>query len=211
MDFKGVKIAWLGHAGFHLQKDELNIYIDPYQMGRGHPDADVVLLTHNHYDHLSIEDLDRVAADRTVFLAPQDCFDALEDLRGEVRIVRAGDSVSLAGLAVEAVPAYNNDKRFHPKEKGWLGFVLDFDGVRIYHAGDTDRIPEMKSIKCDLALLPVSGTYVMTASEAAKAALDVGCEHAVPIHYGTFVGDRSDAEAFKKDASVKVTILEKAL
>ena len=112
-------------------------------------------------------------------------------------MVRPGDRLSVGGVGIEAVPAYNLQKSFHPREKGWLGFVVEVEGVRIYHAGDTDFIPEMASIRADIALLPVSGTYVMTAEEAVEAAKAIAPKVAIPMHYGAIVGDDGDARDFE--------------
>ena len=125
--------------------------------------------------------------------------------------MRPGDRLSVKGLEVEAVPAYNLNKDFHPKDAGMLGFVVNIGGVRLYHAGDTDFIPEMKGIKTDVALLPVSGTYVMTADEAVEAALTIKPKVAIPMHYGAIVGDKNDAEHFRDQLAgrIEVVILEK--
>jgi len=125
--------------------------------------------------------------------------------------MKPGDVLDLANIRIEAVPAYNTDKDFHPRKNGWLGFIVDIQGVRIYHAGDTDFIPEMKGLKPDIALLPVSGTYVMTAEQAVKAALAIQPKLAIPMHYGAIVGDVQDAVDFKKalEGKIEVRILEK--
>ncbi len=209
MDFEGISITWLGHAGFLLNAEETNIYIDPYQIGRGRPNARYVLVTHDHYDHLSIEDIDKIATDDTVIVCPSDCTEKLHDLPGTVRGMKAGDTIELGDVTVEAVPAYNANKKFHPKENGWIGYVVTVGGVRVYHSGDSDNIPEMADVECDVALLPVSGTYVMNPEEAAKAADTIKPKVAIPMHWGSFIGDASDAEAFKKAAKVKVEILER--
>ncbi|MCX5757844.1 MAG: MBL fold metallo-hydrolase, partial [Candidatus Hydrogenedentes bacterium] len=113
------------------------------------------------------------------------------------KAIAAGERLTVEGIGIEAVPAYNTNKEFHPKKNGWIGYIVTMNDVRIYHAGDTDHIPEMKSIKADIALLPVSGTYVMTAEEAARAALDINPRIAIPMHYGTIVGQADDAVRFR--------------
>ena len=127
-------------------------------------------------------------------------------LSGDIRVMSPGDSIHIDGMKVHAVPAYNTDKQFHPKNNNWLGFIIDIDETRIYHAGDTDFIPEMKNFHVDIAFLPVSGTYVMTAEEAVKAALAIEPALAIPMHYGTVAGTEDDALSFKRALEGKVEV-----
>ena len=186
-------ITWLGHDGFLIKGDGKAIVIDPFQVKKCEP-ADVILVTHEHYDHCSPEDIQKVQEASTVIVTEAD---SAKKLSGDVRVVQPGDKLTVSGIQIEAVPAYNTNKNFHPKQNGWLGFVLTVDGVRIYHAGDTDLIPEMDSIKADIALLPVSGTYVMTAEEAVKAAKIIKPKLVIPMHYGAIVGSEDDARRFR--------------
>ena len=213
MQVGNVEIKWLGHGGF-IVKDILDnrvIYIDPYQIGDCEP-ADAILITHSHYDHCSIEDIKKLSTPRTVILAPADCqskFQGKLDFRDCV-IMTPGKSITMGNIGVEAVPAYNTNKKFHLKENEWVGYVLDINSKRIYHCGDTDAIPEMKKLnKIDVAMMPVSGTYVMTAEEAAEALKGFEPKLAIPMHYGAIVGDKADAERFKQLSPVPVEILEK--
>ncbi len=201
------KIAWLGHDAFRISASK-TVYFDPFQIEKG-PEADIVFVSHDHYDHCSPEDVAKIAGERTVIVAEKD---SAAKLSGDVRIVAPGDSVSVDGVGIEVVPAYNIGKQFHPRENGWVGFVVEIDGVRIYHTGDSDFIPEMKQIETDIALIPVSGTYVMTAEEAVEAALAINPKIAVPMHYGAIVGDSGDAEKFASalKGKVEVAVLEKA-
>lgn len=187
-------IAWLGHASFRIERAKKVVYIDPWRIAGDPQDADVVLLTHPHFDHLSAPDIEKVSKAGTVTVGPKEC---LEDLTGVQRVVKPGDTVELEGMTVEAVPAYNTNKAYHPKDKQWVGFILTIGKTRVYHAGDTDVIPEMRELKADVALLPVSGTYVMTAEEAAMAANLIGSKLAIPMHYGSIVGTEADAQRFK--------------
>ena len=195
-------IAWLGHDGFRIDASSC-IYIDPYQIDGGKP-ADLILVTHEHFDHCSPEDVAMIHQPETVILTEKD---SAKKLSGDVRMMTPGEQLRLDGLTVEAVPAYNTDKDFHPKANGWLGFIIDIDGVRIYHAGDSDYIPEMKDLDVDIALLPVSGTYVMDADEAVEAALAIKPQLAIPMHYGAIVGDQSDATHFRDKLAGKVDVL----
>ncbi len=205
------KIHWLGQATVKIQIGEKVIYVDPYQIKKD-DQADIVLITHSHQDHFSPDDLARVVTDNTVFIAPLDCAQKLKGkFANQIIVSSPGMKTNVGGIDVEAVPAYNVIKtKFHPKEKAWVGYVLTIEGVRIYHAGDTERIPEMKNIDCHIALLPLGQTYTMNSvEEAAEVALDVHARIAIPIHYGLYEGKTSDAEEFKKLLEGKVVVVIK--
>jgi len=213
-EYQGVKISWLGHDSFRL-KNGKTLVIDPFKLQPVVEKAEVLLITHEHFDHLSPEDIRKVATDKTVAVSISSCESELSKLKlGEVKLVRPGDRIDLGDVAVEAVPAYNLNKYrapgkvFHPKEDGKVGYIVTLKGVRIYHAGDTDVIPEMSRLRTDIALLPVSGTYVMTPEEAAKAVEMINPKLAIPMHYGTIVGSEGDAERFKQLATCPVQILK---
>lgn len=195
------KIFWLGHSTVRIDTEPV-IYIDPWKV-RKPKKAGLVLVSHSHYDHLSPEDVKKVSRPGTVILAPTDC---LGDLPEGARAVKAGDRVELPGIVVEAVPAYNRNKTFHPKASGWVGFVIEAEGRRVYYPGDTDAIPEMDAIRADIVLMPVGGTYTMTAAEAADAVNRMKPVVAVPIHWGDIVGSEADAKKFKEYCRVHVEI-----
>lgn len=214
IEYQGLEISWLGHDSFRLRKG-LTIIIDPYKIS-SRDEADILLITHEHFDHLSSEDLKKVVGPQTIAISMQMCAQELSTLGlAEVRIMKAGEVIEVKGIGIEAVESYNINKFkepglvFHPREDGKLGFVIDIRGVRVYHSGDTDDIPEMANIKADIALLPVSGTYVMTADEAARAVTKLNPKLAIPMHYGTIVGSEMDAQRFKDLASCDVQILER--
>jgi L-ascorbate metabolism protein UlaG (beta-lactamase superfamily) len=214
-EYQGVKLTWLGHDGFRIQNGQV-IYIDPFQIQGGGPKADIVLVSHEHDDHCSPDDLKKIVTPNTVIVAHHQSKDELSKLKvKELRIIKPGDKVKLGDISVEAVPAYNTNKFrepgkvFHPREDGKLGFLLIVKGVRIYHTGDSDFIPEMKNIQTDIALLPVSGTYVMTAKEAADAAAQINPKIAIPMHWGAIVGSDKDAELFKGSVKCEVKVLQK--
>lgn len=203
-------IHWLGHASFRIEGNGLQIYIDPWQVGDNSPTADLILISHDHRDHCSPEDIAKLRGEETVIVAVEV---AAEKLPGPVKIIKSGDAIVEKGIAIQAVPAYNLTKfrspgnPFHPKESGFVGFILTADGQRVYFAGDTDPIPEMSGIECDVALLPVSGTYVMTAEEAVDAAAILKPKVAVPMHVGRGIGGMEDTQRFKEMSSVPVVIL----
>ena len=194
-------VEWLGHSGFRIRAGRATIYVDPYRTENG-PKADLILITHGHYDHFSPQDVERLSGERTSVVAPA-----------------PGETIEpegLRGVDVRAVAAYNTSKRdpsgkpFHPREAGWVGYEVRVGGERLYHSGDTDVIPEMDQVAgVDVALLAVSGVYVMTAGEAAEAARRIQPRVAIPMHWGEHIGTRADAEAFADRAPVEVRILEK--
>jgi len=202
-------IFWLGHDSFRF-KGEKVVYIDPWKLADDAEKADVILVTHEHYDHCSPDDVKKISKSSTVVVAPAS---AAEKLGAHTVVVKPGDQITAAGVAVEVVPAYNPNKKFHPRSAGHVGYIVTLNGKRIYHAGDTDEIPEMTNLKVDIALLPVSGTYVMTAAEAAQAANTIKPGLAIPMHYGdaAVVGTRADADEFKRLAKVPVEVLEKSI
>lgn len=192
-------LTWLGHASFKLVRGGVTIYFDPFQLKAEPRDADVILISHPHFDHLSPQDASKVAKAETTIVTVSDCVGKLQEAQvpGSLQVVKPGDKINVKGVSIEAVPAYNTNKDFHKKESGWVGFIVELDGVRIYHAGDTDFIPQMREFKTDVALLPVSGTYVMTADEAVEAAKAITPKVSVPMHYGSIVGTAADAKKFQ--------------
>ncbi len=196
------KISWFGHASVRI-KSEKTIYVDPWKI-KGSEKADLILITHSHYDHLSPEDVKRLQSKDTVILATADC---LSQLSGDVRAVKPGDRLTVQGIDVEVVPSYNIKKAFHPRGNNWVGYIVVVEGTRVYYPGDTDFIPEMKNIRADVVILPVGGTYTMDAREAAEAVNTMKPKMAIPIHYGDIVGSLKDAEKFKEFAKIPVKII----
>lgn len=196
-------IRYLGHDAFKVMGEKI-IYTDPFKIKKK-DSADIILITHEHFDHCSPEDVKKIQGPNTVIVTTQDC---AKKLSGNIKIIKPGDKINVEGIDIEVVPSYNINKAFHPKANGWVGYIFNVKGQRIYIAGDTDYIPEMKTFKnIDIALLPVSGTYVMTADEAVKAAIDIKPKIAVPMHYNSIVGTEQDAKRFAEGLKGKVEVV----
>ena len=217
LDLNGVMFHWLGHDGFKLAISEgIIIYIDPFKISQSHhnkKDADIIFISHNHFDHLSMDDLKHIIGKNTTIVAAKECIDQLRNVKAaKIKDVLPGDRLTVQGIQIEAVAAYNTNKDFHPKADRKVGFILTLKDMRIYHTGDTDEIPEMGATEPDVALVPVSGTYVMTAEEAAKAVNEKikPKKLAIPMHYGSIVGNEKDALKFKQLVTVcPVQILDR--
>ena len=193
-------IEVLYHSCIRMNKEKM-IYIDPYHIEKNYNDADMIFITHDHYDHYSEEDIDKVRKNNTIFIVPENLLNKLikKGINDEnIITLDPGDAENIDGIKVEAIHSYNIDKPFHPKENNWLGYVIEIDGVRYYIAGDTDITEENKKIKCDVAFVPVGGTYTMNFSEAAQLINIIKPKIAVPIHYGSVVGTKQDATDFVK-------------
>ena len=206
-------IEVLYHSSIRMNKEKM-IYIDPYHIEKNYNDADMIFITHDHYDHYSEEDIDKVRKNNTIFIVPENLLNKLikKGMNDEnIITLDPGDAEKIDGIKVEAIHSYNIDKTFHPKENNWLGYVIEIDGVRYYIAGDTDITEENKKIKCDVAFVPVGGTYTMNFSEAAQLINIIKPKIAVPIHYGSVVGTKQDATDFIKllYPTTKGTILMK--
>jgi L-ascorbate metabolism protein UlaG (beta-lactamase superfamily) len=190
-------LRWHGHDTFEIAATP-PIWFDPWKLGHRREPAALVLVSHDHFDHCSPPDVDLLRGPSTVVLASVPATARLPGARG----MKPGDSVTVQGVTVEAVHAYNVNKfrspgqLFHPREAGGVGWILTLGDLRVYFAGDTDHIPEMRSYRCDVALLPVSGTYVMTADEALAAARTIGPRVVVPMHFGDIVGYENDGAMF---------------
>jgi L-ascorbate metabolism protein UlaG (beta-lactamase superfamily) len=196
-------IHWLGHDSFRID-GPVTIYIDPWKLAPGSPPAGLILVTHEHSDHFSPDDIELIRTPQTEFVT---IATVAAKLSGQVHTVKPGDHVTVQGVAIDVLPAYNLHKKFHPREKGHVGFLLTVGGQRIYHAGDTDAIPEMQGLQPDIALIPVSGTYVMDADEAVEAVRLLQPGLAVPMHYGAIVGSEDDALRFQQLSPAPVRIL----
>ena len=222
MKVGNINIEFLGHSGFMIENGNgKKIVIDPYNVSDKVKDADLVLITHSHYDHCSIKDIEKIVGDGSIVVVPADAQSKITKIEGvDMQIIEVGDEFEFGKIKVEAIPAYNVDKEFHPKEEGWLGYVIKMGGVVVYHSGDSDKIPEIRNLTGYgkqgtefVALLPVSGKFVMDAEEAAEVASLLSPDLAIPMHYGAGVaGSKEDAERFVelcKEKNIKAEVLEK--
>ncbi len=220
MKINGIEIKWLGHSGFVINNSKV-IYVDPYNIKDVSEKADLIFITHSHYDHCSYSDLKKIVKEGTKIIVTPDCQSKIAKFSVpiNIEIIEPGREIVFNGLKINAVPAYNINKSFHPKEESWIGYVIKMDDVIIYHAGDTDVIPEMQKLtgfkqpdKEFIALLPVGGRFTMSAEEAAEAAKIIKPTLAIPMHYGSIIGSEEDAKEFKElceEEDIKVEILEK--
>lgn len=202
------RFTWLKNSAYRWDGDGITVYIDPWGVGEDAPAADVIFITHGHYDHYSPEDVERVRTKETQIVAPRD---TANELSGNVQAIAPGDSIEAGGIKAQAVPAYNIaedrlDK--HPKSNGWVGYILQLGDIGYYHAGDTDHINELETVAAQVAFVPVGGTFTMNASEAAGLVRMMSPQLAVPMHYGFVAGTPEDGERFKKEADpVRVEVL----
>lgn len=193
-------IEVLCHSSIKIKKEKV-IYIDPFKIEKNYNDADIIFITHDHYDHYSEEDMDKVKKEDTVIVAPKSLLSKLleKDFDQDAIItVEPNEESIVKGIKFKTIPAYNTNKSFHPKENGWLGYIIEIDDNQYYIAGDTDMTEENKKVKCDVAFVPVGGTYTMDFKEAAMLINKIKPKIAVPIHYGSIVGVKQDATNFSE-------------
>lgn len=201
-------LHWLGHASFRLDAAKV-IYFDPWKLEPGAKKAGIIFISHEHFDHFSPDDIKQISTQDSVIVTDISVGRLLAGKKikcKEIKSLSPGDNTEAGGIKIAAVASYNTNKQFHTRNSKKLGFIVSIDGIRIYHAGDTDRITEMDGYLCDIALLPVSGTYVMNASEAALAALAIKPKVAIPMHYGDIVGTEADACRFRDLLAGKVEV-----
>ena len=220
MEIQGIDIKWLGNSGFFI-KDNKVIYIDPYNIKKEMEKADLILITHSHYDHCSIIDINKIIKKGTKIILPADCQSKINrfNVPIDIQVVEPDQELNFGEIKISVLPAYNVDKPFHQKEDGWVGYLIKINGLLINHAGDTDVISEMQKLtgykeggKEFIALLPVGGRFTMSAEEALEAAKLIKPSLAVPMHYGSVAGTINDAEEFVslcKEEGINAKILEK--
>lgn len=192
-------LKWIDHSAFTFGAAGMNVYIDPFNIRGGMPSADVIFITHSHFDHLSEKDISLIATGKTRFVAP---IETASKLRGrDVLAVEPGNKYDIDGIRFSTVAAYNvkpERLQYHPRSNGWVGYVIDADGASVYHAGDTDSTPEMAEVVTDVALLPIGGKFVMTVDEAIPAASAIRAKAVAPMHYRTLLGEEGSRLAEEK-------------
>lgn len=203
----------LCHSSIKINKEKV-IYIDPFKIEKNYNDADIVFITHDHYDHYSEEDIDKVINENTIIIIPEELLTKLLRKginKNAIITVEPNEKYMVQGIKFETILAYNTNKTFHPKENGWVGYSITLDDIRYYIAGDTDITEENRKVKCDVAFVPVGGTYTIDFKEAAQLINEIQPKIAVPIHYGSVVGTKRDATDFIKllNPSIKGIILMK--
>ena len=206
-----MKIEVLCHSSIRIEGEEKTFYIDPYRIKEEINDADLILITHSHYDHFSEEDINKVKNGSTKIVVTSDLMDKALELgfkEENITVVNPNNSYKELNIEIDTIPSYNINKQFHPKENNWVGYILKLEGKSIYIAGDTDITEENKEVKCDIALVPVGGTYTTDYKEAAELVNIIKPEVAIPMHYGELVGTKDDAEKFRKliDFNIKVDV-----
>lgn len=206
-------IEVLCHSSIRFSKKKI-IYFDPFKIEKNYNDADVIFITHDHYDHYSEEDIDKVVKGDTIIVVPEDLKTKLlkKGLKEKnIITVRPNENYTVKNIEFKAIPAYNVNKQFHPKENAWVGYLLEIEGVTYYIAGDTDITEENKKVKCDVAFVPVGGTYTMDYKEAAELINEIKPKVAVPTHYGSIVGSKKDGIKFSKlvNPEIEVEVLIK--
>ncbi len=205
-------VEWLGHSTIKFNFNDSVIYIDPYNIDNMYKDADIIFITHSHYDHFSESDIDKIRKDNTKIVITQDLYKKVLDLNFKLEnIVKVipNNNYCLDNIKFSTVSSYNTNKQFHPKENNWVGYIININNIRYYIAGDTDINDDNKKVKCDVAFLPIGGTYTMDCHEAANLANIIKPNIVVPIHYGSIVGTKNDALEFKNyvDKTIKCVIM----
>ena len=200
-------VKCLGHSTIKIKDKDKIIYIDPYNIREDFNDGDYIFTTHNHYDHYSEEDIMKVRKENTIIVITEDLYNevlSLGFLDEQIIKVKPYNSYEIKGIKFSTIPSYNTNKKFHPKENNWVGYILNIDNIKYYIAGDTDITEENKNAICDIAFLPVGGTYTMDYKEAAELANTISPKIVVPIHYGIVVGTKEDAIKFKDLVNEKI-------
>ena len=203
------KITVNTQSSIRIESEKI-IYFDPFKISSAANDADVIFITHGHSDHFSPEDIRKVQKPDTIFVIPESMEKALKKAGySNLRLLTPGEKTTVQDIPVEAIPAYNNIKPFHPKKNGWLGYIITIEGQRIYVAGDTDVTPEAKAVSCDIAVIPIGGTFTMNYNKAADFINELHPKTVIPTHYGSIVGSADDGESFRKLVRPEIEVVIK--
>lgn len=206
-----MKIEVLCHSSIKIKGEEKVVYIDPFRIEENIRNADIIFITHSHYDHFSEEDINKVKNIKTKICITKDLLEKtikLGFLQENILVVEPNKEYIIEKIKFNTVPAYNTNKKFHPKENNWVGYLINIEGIKVYIAGDTDFTDENRKIKCDIALIPIGGTYTMTYNEAAELINTIKPSIVIPTHYNAIVGEKEDGDKFKKliNSEIKVEL-----
>ena len=204
---EGIKINC--HSSIKIAKDKI-VYIDPFRINEVPHDADYIFITHSHYDHFSTQDILKVAKIDTIFISTEDTKSSLELMgipEDQIVIVEPNNNYELKDIKFETLPSYNENKKYHPKENNWVGYIIELNEIKYYIAGDTDNINEIQNIKCNIAFLPIGGEFTMNSQEAAELANKIECNIVVPTHYAELVGTKKDLDEFIRLTNKEIKVL----
>ena len=192
---------------------ELNkvLYFDPYKIENSINDADIIFITHSHYDHFDIDSINKIKNDNTIIVAPKSMKEDLKDINiKDVIYMLPYDTINIDSIIIKGIPSYNNGKPFHPKENNWLGYLVNYNNITYYIAGDTDKTEDNEKVRCDIALIPIGGHYTMDVKEAAELVNIINPKVVIPIHYGSIVGSLNDGNMLKKELeNTKIEVIVK--
>ena len=200
-------IQCLGHSTIKINKNSKIMYIDPFNIEEENNDADIIFVTHSHYDHYSPKDIDKIKKEDTIIVITNDLYNEAKQSgfkESKIVTVKPNQTFNVSNIIVTTVPAYNINKKFHPKENEWVGYILNIENIKYYIAGDTDITDENRKVECDVAFVPVGGTYTMTSKEAAELVNEIMPNIAIPIHYGSIAGTKQDAIDFKEKLNERI-------
>ena len=203
-------IKVLCHSSIKIESEGKIIYFDPFRIKEDKNDADIIAITHSHYDHFSEEDINKVKNEKTKILVTSDLLDRTLELgfkKENITIVLPNNLYTVLGIEISTIPAYNTNKKFHPKDNNWVGYLLRLENQVIYISGDTDITEENKKVKCDIALVPIGGTYTMTYDEAAELINIIRPKLVIPTHYAEIVGEKEEAKKFQRLISSSINVI----
>ena len=202
-------IKVLCHSSIKFEKGQI-IYFDPFKINENYNDADIIFITHSHYDHFSEEDILKVKKEETKIVVPEDLYNRSLELgfsEENILVVRPNEEYEINNIKFKTIPAYNLNKNFHPKTNNWVGYIITLDNIVYYIAGDTDVTEENRKVKCDVAFVPIGGTYTMTAKEAATLVNEINPKITVPIHYNCIIGSKEDEKVFKNSVNDDIEVM----
>lgn len=195
------------HSSIKMIFDKV-IYFDPYKIEERFNDADIIFITHEHYDHFDIESINKIKNDNTIVVAPKTMENLIRKIKFNNYIyLNPNEEIDIDDIHVKTIPAYNIEKNFHQRSNNWLGYVINYDNISYYVAGDTDKTKEALDVKCDVILIPIGGTYTMNVDEATDLIKVINPKIVIPTHYGSIVGDKDDGKKLKNklsDSSIEV-------